>query len=409
LSISQAIAALLTLAALASYTNHRFLRLPATIGMMAIALAASFVLLLVAEHTALDVESTLGEIRRIDFRAVVLDGMLPYLLFAGALHVDLRRMKDHRLAVALLATLGVAVSTLVAGALLWAAASAMSIPLTFAQGLLFGALIAPTDPIAVLGILRSAKAPAAIEALMAGESLFNDGVGVVLFLALFGVVIEGGSASAGSIGLDLLREAGGGIAFGVAAGWLGCWLLKAVDDYPVEIFLTLALAGASYAGANALHLSGPLTAVAAGMMIASTGREHGMSDRTQEHLDVFWEVVDEMLNAVLFVLVGMEMVVVARDAPLLVLGAAAIVAVLAARWLSVAGVLVAMGGLQRFPRGTLTILTWGGLRGAISIALALSLPWGPLRETLLTATYVVVAFSVLVQGLTLARVTRSSA
>jgi CPA1 family monovalent cation:H+ antiporter len=403
---SGAVAALVTIAALASYINHRFLRLPATIGMMALALAASLVLLLAARFTGIETGPVLDFIRHIDFRVVLLDVLLPYLLFASALHVDVRRLREQVAPVAVLSTLGVAISTLVSGGLVWSGARALGIDLSLAQGLLFGALIAPTDPIAVLGILRGARAPAPLEALISGESLFNDGVGVVLFLALYGIAVEGRAPTASGTALAFLLEGGGGIAFGLVVGWIGCHMLRGVDDYPVEIFLTLALAAGGYAAAQALHTSGPLATVAAGLVIASAGREIGMSETTRSHLDDFWEVIDEMLNAVLFVLLGLEMVLVAYDAAYPALAAMAIAAVLLARWLSVAGILAAMGGRRRFLKGTLTVLTWGGLRGAISVSLALSLPPGPTHDALLTATYVVVVFSVLVQGLTLARVAR---
>ena len=406
MNLPQAIAVLLALAALAAYVNHRFVHWPPTIGMMAIALVGSLALVLAARYTVIPTQRTVEEIRHIDFGTVVLDGMLPYLLFAGALQVDLRQVKDQALAVTLLATLGVVLSALAAGALLWGAARAIGVPLDFVQALLFGALIAPTDPVAVLGVLRGANAPARLQALMAGESLFNDGVGIVIFLTLFGIAVRGEPVDAPTIALDLLREAGGGIAFGLVLGWIGCRLLRTVDNYPLEIFLTLALAAGGYAAADALHLSGPLAAVSTGVVIATHGRASGMSEKTRRHLDEFWELVDQMLNAVLFVLVGMQMVVVAHDALHLAVAASAIAAVLLARWASVAGIVGALRPWRDFPRGTVTVLTWGGVRGAISISLALALPAGALRDTILTATYVVVAFSVIVQGLTLERVTR---
>ncbi|HEX6635691.1 MAG TPA: sodium:proton antiporter [Usitatibacter sp.] len=405
MTLPQAIAVLLTLAALAAYANRRLLHLPATIGMMAIALVGSLLLLLAARYTGL-AGRTLEEIRHIDFGTVVLDAMLPYLLFAGALQVDLRQVRHQALPVGLLASVGVVLSALVAGTLLWMAANGLGVGLGFPQALLFGALIAPTDPVAVLGVLRGANAPAPMQALMAGESLFNDGMGIVLFLTLFGIAVRGEPAQPGSIALDLLREAGGGILFGLALGWLGCRMLRTIDNYPLEIFLTLALAAGGYAAAGALGFSGPLTTVSSGVVIATAGRRSGMSEKTRAQLDDFWELVDQMLNAVLFVLVGMEMVVIAHDALHLILAATAILAVLVARWVSVAGILGALQPWRRQPRGTVTILTWGGVRGAISISLALALPAGDLRDTLVTATYVVVAFSVIVQGLSLGRLVR---
>ncbi|MEO7742196.1 MAG: sodium:proton antiporter [Usitatibacter sp.] len=397
----------ITLAALATYVNRRFLNQPPTIALMAMAIAGSLVVLGLLRWTPLDTGSVVSLVGAIDFRAVLLDGILPFLLFAGALHVDLRRLRDQRLAIILLATVGVLLATIACGALVYAAARLLGANFTFMQALLFGALIAPTDPIAVIGILRSAKAPESLEALMSGESLVNDGVGVVLFVTLSGIVVAGTPVSALHIAGTFALEAAGGIAFGLLVGWLGYLMLRSVDDYPVEIFVTLAIAAGGYAAANALHMSGPLAIVAAGLVIASVGRRHGMSEVTRGKLDTFWEIVDEMLNAILFMLVGLEILVVALDYRHLELAAAAILAVLASRWVSVAAVLGVAGGRRRFESGTVAILTWGGLRGGISIALVLSLPSGELRSTLLTMTYAVVVFSMLAQGLTLKRLVRA--
>lgn len=406
MTIPEMAAAVLAMAAVASYLNHRFLRLPSTIAMMALALAGSLGVMAIDAWTPLDVRDAVGFVSRLEFGSVLLDGILPFLLFAGGLHVDLRVLRRERATVAVLDTVGVAAAMLIAGGLFWLAARALGFELTLVQALLFGALIAPTDPIAVIGILRSAGAPKRLEAIMAGESLFNDGVGIVLFLALAGAAAGGEALSAGGLAHAFLLEGAGGIVLGLALGVAATRLLRGVDDYPLEIFVTLALASAGYALASALHVSGPLTAAASGLVIGSHGRSVGMSPQTQQHLDAFWEVVDEILNAVLFLMIGFEMLVIPHDAAHLLLGACAVPIVLAARWASVAAPVAALA--RRFPmeKGTVTVLTWGGLRGGISIALALSLPPGTLRDTIVTATYVVVAFSVLVQGLTLARVTR---
>ena len=409
MTVPQAIALVLATAAAASYLNRRFVGLPSTIGLMAFALAASLLLMALGAFSAIDVRAAFGFAVQLDFRALVLDGLLPFLLFAGALHVDLHGLRRVRLAVALLDTVGVAIATAVAGGLFYLAAHALGFGLTLVQALLFGALIAPTDPIAVLGILRSAGATPEMECTMAGESLFNDGVGIVLFLAVLGAATGGETVTAGGLARAFLVEGLGGIVFGAALGWAASRLLSHVDDYPLEIFLTMALASAGYAIAPGLHVSGPLTAVAAGLVVGSFGREVGMSANTQQHLDAYWTVVDEMLNAVLFLLVGLEMLVVPHDARHVALGGIAVLAVLAARWMSVAPVVAALRRLQPLGRGATLVLTWGGLRGAISIALALSIAPGELRDILLTATYVVVVFSVLVQGLTLGRLVRAYA
>ncbi len=399
-------AVIVTIAALASFVNARWLRIPSTIGPMAITLAVSLALVLVARFTAVDVRKPFEFVLGIDFRTLLLSGLLPFVFFAGALNVKRDLLREQAPAVAALVLVGVAISATLVGALLWEAAQALGMSLTFPQALLFGALIAPTDPVAVLGILRDAKTPRALEGIMSGEALLNDGVGVVLFLALFGVAVEGEPASLAAIGGDFLREAVGGVAFGLALGGLGYLALRAVDDYPVEILITLAIAAGGYTAANAIGVSGPLATVAAGLVIGGVGRRAGMSERTRTKLDSFWHSIDEMLNVVVFMLVGLEMMVVAVDMRHLALGAVAIPVVLLARWVSVALPLAAIGARRRFPRGTSRLLAWAGLRGAISIALALSLPAGALRDTLLTATYLVVLFSVLVQGLTLGRVAR---
>lgn len=400
-------AATICLAAAAAYANHRYFRLPQTIALLGMALAVSLLVLAVFRWTPLDVGPAIEAVQRIDFRAVLMDGILPFLLFAGALHVDLRQLHEHRIAVILLATLGVVLATAVTGALMWGAASLLGVALTFAQALLFGALIAPTDPIAVLAVLREAKTPASLSGVMAGESLLNDGVGVVLFIALLGIATGGEEVSLAQLGRDFVLEAVGGIALGYVVGRIVCRLLAAVDDYPVEIFVTLAVASGSYALASALHVSGPLAVVVAGLVLASLGRRYGMSARTQRELDMFWEIVDYVLNAILFMLVGLEVVVVALGAGHAGFGAAAIAATLVARWMSVSAIVVPMRASGRpVPPGAIRVLTWGGLRGGISIALVLSLPPGTLRSTLLTATYAVVIFTMLVQGLTLAPLAR---
>ena len=398
----------ISFAAFAAWANHRFLRAPPTVALMSMALAVSLAVLAVERWTGFEVSGVLKVIRALDFSTVLLDGILPFLLFAAALHVDLRRLREERVPVVLLATVGVGLATVICGALVWWAALALGVPLTFVQALLFGALIAPTDPIAVIGILRRVKAPKSLDALISGESLLNDGVGVVLFVAFLGAAVHAKDLSVAELGRAIALEGAGGALFGAAIGWVACHMLSAVDDYPVEIFVTLATAFGTYTLANALHMSGPLAVVAAGLVITSFGRSYGMSETTQQHLDPFWEIVDEMLNAVLFMLVGLEAVVVAFDVSHMGLAVVAIAAVLIARWTSVGAVLLSLRGTHRFGRGTLGVLTWGGLRGGISIALVLSLPEGDLRSTLLTATYAVVLFTLLVQAPTLARVVRAS-
>ena len=402
-------ASLLVLTALLAYANQRWLKLPMTIGVMATSLALSLALVAL---DALGVAGALhareqGLIRSIDFSELLMQGMLSLLLFAGALHVDVAALRDYRWQVGVLAFVGTAASTLLVGVAMWGALALVCLPVPLVPCLLFGALISPTDPIAVIGMLKSGGAPRNLEVVIAGESLFNDGVGVVLFTLLLGMATEGGAPSVSHAGALLLREAGGGLVFGWALGVATQALLRSIDHYQVEVLLTLAAVVGGYALANHLQVSGPLAMVVAGLVVG--GRQR--AGATGHHLELFWELLDDVLNAVLFVLVGME--VITLRSPLhagaaVVAGAAAIVITLAARWLTV-GLPVALARRAfRLPAGAAVVLTWGGLRGGISIALALAIPPGPWRETLVALTYGVVAFSILVQGLTFGRLVRAT-
>jgi len=401
-------AACLVITALLSWLNHRFVRLPTTIGVMVIALALSLAIV------ALDTAGLTQALRRyeesllhaIDFSDLLMQGMLSLLLFAGALHVDLSELKAQRWTVAALALGGTLVSTLLVGYSLWLVLPWTGVALDLPYCLLFGALISPTDPIAVMGIVKSAGAPKNLELLIAGESLFNDGVGVVIFALLVGMLTSGGAPTAGTAAALLLREAGGGIAFGLALGYVTYRLLRSVDQYQVEVLLTLAAVTGGYALASHLHVSGPLAMVVTGLVIGNQGRAWAMSDTTRRYVDMFWELVDEILNAVLFVLIGMEVLVVSLSVPLLVTGGIAIGVTLLARLISVGAPVGVLGRRFGLPGGAWRVLTWGGLRGGISVALALSLPVGPQRDTVLGLTYCVVVFSILVQGLTIGRVVR---
>ena len=404
------IALFLVITALLVYLNHRFIGLPTTIGVMAAALALSLALVglnaLGLAGDLLRYEQSL--LRSIDFSQVLMQGMLSLLLFAGALHIDLSELKAYRWPVLGLAVLGTLLSTLVVGYGMWLALPLLGLDAPFIYCLLFGALISPTDPIAVMGILKSAGAPKELELVITGESLFNDGVGVVIFSLLLGVLASGVTPTPGEALELLLHEAGGGLVFGLALGYVTFRLLKSVDSYQVEVLLTLAAVTGGYALANALHLSGPLAMVVAGLMIGNHGRALAMSDTTRRYVDMFWELIDEILNAVLFVLIGMEVLLVAFSANELVAAAVAIVVTLFARLLLVGLPVRLLRGVSSLPRGSWKVLTWGGLRGGISVALALSLPMGPQRDTVVALTYGVVVFSILVQGLSIGQVTRKA-
>jgi len=404
-------ASVLALTALLAWVNQRWLKLPTTIGVMATSLALSLALVgLDAAGLATGLRADEERlVRSIDFSELLMQGMLSLLLFAGALHVDLKALRDYRWQVGVLAFVGTALSTLLVGLALWGALGALGLAVPLLACLLFGALISPTDPIAVIGMLKSAGAPRNLEVVIAGESLFNDSVGVVLFALLAEMALEGGRPAVSHAAALLAQEAGGGLLFGWALGALLCRLLRGVEAPSVAVLLTLAGVIGGYALANDLHVSGPLAMVVVGLMVGQAGRAGRLPADTQHHLAVFWELVDDVLNAVLFVLVGLEVITIRFPlGPAAAVGAAlaTIAIALAARWLTVGLPVTLARGASRLPAGAGGLLTWGGLRGGLSLALALSLPAGPWRETLIALTYAVVAFSILVQGLTFGRLVR---
>ena len=393
---------LICLVALFSYVNHRLLKLPMTIGLMAVALAFSLILLVLGK-LGLGIEAEAQRFMMgIDFNEALMHGMLGFLLFAGALHVKLDELLDLKWVVGTLAVVGTILSTVVTGLLGYVLFDWVGLPLPFLYCLLFGALISPTDPIAVMGVLRQARLPKALEMKIVGESLFNDGVGVVIFLVVLNLVPKE-TVHVTDVLVLFAEEALGGAALGVALGYLAYRMLRSVDNYQVEILITLALVMGSFGLADLLHTSGPIAVVVAGLLIGNYGRQWAMSERTREHLDNFWELLDELLNAVLFVLIGLEVLVLSFKQPYLLAGLVAIPMVLAARWLSVVLQIRLFSFVREFTARTVTILTWGGLRGGISVALALSLPPSHSRDALVTITYAVVVFSILVQGLTINR------
>lgn len=399
-------ATLLVLAALFAYFNHRFLKLPSSIGLMALTLLASLAVLAVGRFIPEAQRRAAAFVDQIDLGNALLHGMLGFLLFAGALQLNLSDLASQKASVATLATVGVALSTVLVGGMTWCLLYLIGIQARLTYCLLFGALISPTDPIAVLALLKKVGAPRNLEVTIAGESLFNDGIGVVLFLGLFEVATGGHGLDPVRLVMLFLQEAGGGAVFGLFAGLLTYFLLKSVDNYQVEVLLSLALVAGGYALADALHLSGPIAMVVAGLVIGNHGRSFAMSRTTVEHLDTFWELIDEILNAVLFVLLGLVVLAMAFPGWLLAAGLLAVPVVLLARLVSVWLPIWLFRLSRKVPRYTTRFLTWGGLRGAISVAMALSLPSKvdgepvPEREIFLVLTYIVVVFSILVQGLT---------
>jgi CPA1 family monovalent cation:H+ antiporter len=399
-------AALITLAALFSWVNHRFIGLPSTIALLLFSLAASLGVVALGRLGIHFDTLALELLEEIDFDKALMHGMLSFLLFAGALHVDLDELAERAGAIGFLATVGVLISTAIIGVATWWLFAALGHPIPFIWCLVFGALISPTDPIAVLAIMKSAGTEASLRIKMTGESLLNDGVGVVVFLVILGLAAGGADATPAGAAILFVREALGGALFGLAIGWAAYQMLKSVDNYQVEVLVTLALVMGGYALATALHLSGPIAIVVAGLLIGNHGRRFAMSKKTTENLDTFWELIDEIMNAVLFVLIGLEVLLITFNAEFGWAALLVIPVVLGAR-LAAVSIAALMPWLRHeFPPRVIGLLTWGGLRGGISIALALSLPAGPERSALITVTYIVVVFSILVQGLTLSRLLR---
>ena len=411
-SIFNLVALLITLAAVFGYVNHRWFRLPHTIGLVVIALAVSVVVLVVdSVFPGLGLETGVRRtLTDIEFEDTLMKGVLSFLLFAGALHVDLDSLLSRRWAILTLATVGIITSTLIVSALMFLGFRMFGFEIPLAYCFVFGALISPTDPVAVMGILKEVKVPETLEAKIAGESLFNDGVGVVLFTVLVSVAVGGGEHGEVSLigAAELLAvEAIGGIGLGLVAGYSAYRAMKTIDQHSLEVLITVALVMATYALGTRLHVSGPLAVVVAGLFIGNHGKRFAMSQTTREHIDTFWSVLDELLNSMLFLAIGFEVIAVTITSRIVGVGLIAIPVVLLARFVSVAGPITVLGLRQEFTKGAIQVLTWGGLRGGISVALALSLPTSPVKPILLATTYAVVIFSIVVQGLTVGRVVRA--
>lgn len=412
MTVFEVAACLIVIAAILSYLNHVLLKLPPAIGLMALSLAGSLLLVLIGHATPALEQKARDLVHRIDLNQAFLQGMLGFMLFAGSIHIKLAELAARKWAILFLSTFGVLISTAVVGVLSWCLLHAVGIDARWIYCFLFGALISPTDPIAVMAILRQAGVPKEMEIKFAGESLFNDGVGVVVFLGLLEIAMGNAAFDPLHITQLFLWEAVGGAAMGFGLGWIAYRMLRSVDNYQVEVLLSLALVAGGYALVNGLHMSGPIAMVVAGLIIGNPGRTYAMSPKTVEHIDMFWELLDEILNAVLFVLIGLEVLALAFTGKLILLGLVAIPIVLFARLISVAAPITMMRPWQRFPRYTIRVLTWGGLRGGISVALALAIPRGvggePVheRDPILAMTYLIVVFSILVQGLTVGPLVR---
>jgi CPA1 family monovalent cation:H+ antiporter len=407
MNIFDVAAILVGLSALFGYVNYRFLKLPHTIGLVVVAMAASISLVILdmflprmqAGQHLIDVLS------QIDFHKALMHGFLSFLLFTGALHVDFTALASRKWVITLMATVGVTLSTFIIGGAVWVMAELTGLNLPFLWALVFGALISPTDPVAVLGLFRTVKVPASLEAKVAGESLFNDGVGVVVFTVVVAIAISssgnGATLGVGDVAQLFLKEAVGGAVLGLIAGYVGYRAMYQVDDYNLEILISLAVVMLSYSAAIALHMSGPIAVVIAGLLIGNRGVKYAMSETTRSYLTRFWTLLDEVLNSVLFLMIGLEVIVVAGGVgnawPLALL---AIPITLGARFISVSIPVLMLSRSKTFTKGAIPVLTWGGLRGGIAVALALSLPENEFKSTILAVTYAVVLFSIIVQGLT---------
>ncbi len=414
MTLLQIASLLLVLAGLFGAVNHLFLRLPTAIGILVVSLAASIVVLVIdALSPALSIGPAIrDQVNALDFSESLLEGMLGLLLFAGALHVRLRDLRENWRIVLLMATLGVALSTAVIGyGFSWITGAPILV------ALVFGAIVTPTDPVAVMGVLKEAGLHRSLETKIAGESLFNDGVAYVVFLILVGLAFPGGDAHGGAhasnasalegAAILFVQEAGGGVALGLGLGFLTYRLMRRIDDHSLEVLLTLALAFGGYQLAVLLHVSAPIMAVCAGLLIGDASlNRRGVTDAGREYLNAFWKLIDEILNAVLFLMIGVEVFAIAFQFDDVVAGALSIGLALLGRLAAVWFPVVILRPFRGFSKGVVPIMTWGGIKGGISVALALSLPEGDWTPLILTATYLVVIFSILVQGLTVAGVAR---
>ena len=401
------IAILISLSAFFMYLNYRYIKLPETIGIMILSLVFSLIVIMMQGFGLTDFKNLITLIQDIDFEKTLMQGMLSFLLFAGALHVNINDLAKQKWLILVLATIGVISSTLLIGGITYIIITYLGFyPESYnllIYCMLFGALISPTDPISVLGILKEAKAPKTLETKIVGESLFNDGVGVVVFLVIAQMLPSGGHGAHGNINPVVLfaQEAIGGIIFGALLGYIFYRLLKSIDNYSLEILLTLSLVTGGYYLSGLLHISGPIAMVVSGLFIGNHGKMFAMSETTHTQLFSFWELIDEFLNAVLFLLMGMIVVSISFNFSIIGMGLVLIPITLIIRYLCIASTVYSFAFFKKsFTKGAAKIMTWGGLRGGISVAMALALPQSEFRDMFILITYIIVLFSIIVQGLT---------
>lgn len=403
----QIISIVILLAAIFAYVNDRWIKWPPTIGIMVLALLSSILIIILGNVIPSFAASVHELVYSIDFGQVLLKIMLSFLLFAGAIHIDADKLKKELWPVMILATIGIFISTFLVSIMSYYLFQVFNVPVPYIHCLLFGALISPTDPIAVMAILKKAGIPKSLELKITGESLFNDGVGVVVFLTILEVASNGDARFSipGTI-LLFLKEAGGGLLFGALMGYVAYFFLRSIDNYRVEVLITLATVTCGYALADSLHVSAPLAIIVTGIIVGTKGRAIALSPTSWDYLGKFWNLLDEIFNAVLFLLIGMQMLVIKTHTTVMVIGCIMILVVLFARWAAVFLPVTLMRFKIKFEKNAVTILTWGGLRGGLSVAMALSLPSNMHRDELVLITYIIVVFSIIVQGLTIGKVAK---
>jgi CPA1 family monovalent cation:H+ antiporter len=404
LATYQIISLIVFLAAVYAYINDRWIKWPPTIGIMVLAMLSSILIVILGNLVPSFSANILVLISHIDFGQVLMKIMLSFLLFAGAIHIDAIKLRKEFWPVMTLATVGVFISTFLISMMSYYLFQLFNLQIPYIHCLLLGALISPTDPIAAMSILKKAGIPASLELKIMGESLFNDGVGVVVFLTILEVATDGsGTFSPTDTALLFLKEACGGILFGALMGYVAYLLLRSIDNYRVEVLITLVIVMCGYTLADNLHLSAPLAIIVTGIMVGTRGRAVAISPISWDYLGKFWDLIDEIFNAILFLLIGLQMLVIKIHLTIMIIGCIMILIVLAARWFSVSLPVAVLRLKIKFERNAVTILTWGGLRGGLSVAMALSLPQNMHRDEIVLITYIIVIFSIIVQGLTIGK------
>lgn len=404
MDIFQLSSALIVLCAIMAYINFRFLKLPTTIGLMVISLIFSLCLLVTGKFSPGITQIAESHLKNIDFSSLLLEGLLSFMLFAGAIHIKYNDLKSEKLSILLFSTLSVVISTTIIGISAFYILPLFGLKMPLMYCLLFSSLISPTDPISVLSILKKAGVSKSLETKIAGESLFNDGVAVVVFLTILNLANSGQSFSFSNAIMLFGTEAIGGILLGGALGWLSFKLIESIDHYQTETLITIATVMGGYTLAQYSHVSGPLAMVVAGLITGNQGKKLGMSEITNDYIDKFWEIIDEILNALLFVLIGLELLLISFEMKVLLVGILFIILTLMARFISIYLPSLLIRLKEPINQNTIKILTWGGLRGGISIALALSIPSAFGKDLWLTLTYIIVSFSILIQGLTISKI-----